>query len=308
MEVEDELEVWSLSPWRFISILWLADDHTPSEELASAVIDFDLYRYTNMILDQDYVKEAFQRVPTVSKLIDHWNRITSRRSDGDHIFLEGHLGLKYNFRLGLAGLYWELFLPLRLLTGELLYLQDMCDPTKITSKNDSMQLGCNQLSQFFEGDWLVILPKDGKNRNPSLSRLGCIAFFGVRPPPGISFDQKELFHFVFDVTEKINGGLPPIVKVLPHGELERATREFSGNAFQICVVSSQQRARFAEEVRTVRSHGGIYTLEFRDLVVKILTDTPNTTLQPDDTDDAGESSSQGVAVSRLFRAFSRRSS
>ncbi|KAJ8089346.1 hypothetical protein PM082_014594 [Marasmius tenuissimus] len=327
-ELEDELEMWSLKPWRFISDLWLADDYTPSEELVSAIIDFNLYEYLNMILDQyvtiplsfvseityisrNYAKKAFRGVPVRSKVIKFWNQFTSRKNSSgeDRInSLEVRAGLNANGIWGLA-IYWELFYRLRLLTRELLYLQDMCNSSKFTSKNDSMQLYCSHLSQFFEGDWSVILPSNGSNRKTSLARLGCVAFFSVRPPPGVkTFTSDEHFNFLFEVTAMFNLRITPtlIMKVLPHRELERARREFSGGAFQICLVNSQQRARFAEEVKAAWSPGDLFTSEFRDLVVKILTDAPTTAPQPNNIDDTGESGTKGAAVSQLFRAFSWR--
>ncbi|KAK1220777.1 hypothetical protein PQX77_016425 [Marasmius sp. AFHP31] len=49
-----QLELWCLNPWSFVEALLTssAKNYTPSEELISAIVDFDMYGYMNMILDQ----------------------------------------------------------------------------------------------------------------------------------------------------------------------------------------------------------------------------------------------------------------
>ncbi|KAL0058068.1 hypothetical protein AAF712_015272 [Marasmius tenuissimus] len=62
MELSDptnHLELWSLNAWTFVRALGplkpSANNYTPSEKLINAIINFDLYGYVNMLLDQFFL-------------------------------------------------------------------------------------------------------------------------------------------------------------------------------------------------------------------------------------------------------------
>ena len=125
----------------------------------------------------------------------------------------------------------------------------------------------HHLPDFFDGDWLVILPKTGRSRiKASLTRLGFIALLGSKSlPEGLRPGPDEEFYDHWWRASCLLCDLSPIenpwsfistLKVLPHVELERASAEFSGDRFSFFLFSMQQRARFGEEAVKVWKDGG----------------------------------------------------
>ncbi|KAK1228253.1 hypothetical protein PQX77_008708 [Marasmius sp. AFHP31] len=301
------LEMWSLNPWSMVEGLLTSSeiDYTPSEELISAVTDFDLYGYSNMILDQEYSKEAFGRLKSSG-----WSSLTSRihtpnrygdlrvrNSDIDRWYNGKHWGFIANRQ----EFFTHLFL---MLINNVIWLQSICNPLKFPDEEiDTRSVHYDHLNQFFEGDWLVVLPKSGKNRKTSLSRLGCIALLASTSlPRGIPHDMAELARLLSPTT-KDHWGIVSTLKILSHREIGRASTEGSGGKLEVCFVSSRQRLQFAEEAaQTIRIEGALSTGTLDGLVVKILT---GTTIKASQTSDAAaEDRSKRASGLRIFRTFS----
>ncbi|KAL0057182.1 hypothetical protein AAF712_016185, partial [Marasmius tenuissimus] len=293
------LEMWSLNPWSTIKLLFR--QYTPSGELVSAVTNFDLYGYLNMVLDKKYSKELFGRFKWSGDL---WRLLISS------IYLihdDGFVGVSDSYvdDSRYQGKRWGPFtVPTHhkffnhLCVGlikNVLHLQDISNSLKMTPREDGgMCSGHDCLHQFFEGDWLVALPKSRRNRRTSSSRLGCIALFAVRSLPwGVPHDAFALATLLSTNTIDSWSIASPL-KILPRGEKGRTPTEVSGNELRVYFVSSRQRIRFGEEVaRTIQNNGGISAVKFDNLVVRILTDTPMETSGPNDVTE--EIRSGGVA-------------
>ncbi|KAJ8089269.1 hypothetical protein PM082_014517 [Marasmius tenuissimus] len=301
------LEMWSLNPWSMVAGLLTSSErnYTPSEELITAITDFDLYGYSNMILDQEYSKEAFGRLKS-----SDWSSLTSRihtpsrygglsvrNSDIDRWYNGKHWGFMANRQ----EFYTHLFF---MLINNVICLQGICNPLKSPGEDSDAHLRYDQLNQFFEGDWLVVLPKSGRNRKISLSRLGCIALLASSSlPRGIPHDMAELARLLSPTTKDHWGIVSPL-KILPHREIARASMEGNGGKFEVCFVSSRQRLQLAEEVaQTIRNEGALSTGTLDNLIVKTLTGTSIKTSQTNY--DAGEGHGKRASGLRIFRAFSR---
>ncbi|KAJ8089333.1 hypothetical protein PM082_014581 [Marasmius tenuissimus] len=171
-------------------------------------------------------------------------------------------------------------------------------------KHDGMDLH----HSYFEDDWLVILPKDKKNKKISLSRLGCIVALGSLPRPNSMPSSLTRFLELFPRTARGSWSIASPLNVLPHAELERATTKFSGDKFEFCLVGRQQRERFAEELSFESTHNDaakqwkrtqIPTAAWGSLL-ETLTSTTIKTPQPN-----GESDSKEAAAPRWLRGLHR---
>ncbi|KAL0058924.1 hypothetical protein AAF712_014367 [Marasmius tenuissimus] len=312
------LELSSLASWYTIDQYFLSatknrpgieDDHTPSEELLSAVVNFNLYAYSNMILDRfvlvplelfdigitytpsKWAKETFRGCQSMN-----WKEYLFPRNDYD-----GELQY-HKHRIGPAAKHREFFHALfRTLLKNMFYIQELY--TKL--KHDGMDLH----HSYFEDDWLAILPKDKKNKKVSLSRLGCIAALGLLPRPTSLPVQPGLFLEVFPRTARDSWSIASPLNVLPHAELERATTKFSGDKFEFCLVGRQQRGQFAEELaKFAPTYEGVGKWKYPpaistavwDSLLKTLTSTTIKIPQPN-----GESDSKEVAAPRWLRGLRR---
>ncbi|KAK1217191.1 hypothetical protein PQX77_020161 [Marasmius sp. AFHP31] len=227
------LELSSLNSWQTIIIPIRPENTTIlSEELLVGAIDFDLYGYSNMMLDIEWAKKAFRGCQSMT-----WKR---------YLLLFGGYrpGLQYHkHRIGPAAKRREFFYYLfMVLLRNLSYIRKGYTDLK----NNGMGLHYN----YFTDDWLVILPKDKENRKISLSRLGCIAALGsLRLPPPSSLPRDvHLSVKLFPQTAIDSWSIASPLYVLPHKELERATTNFSGDNCEFRLVRRQQREQFVEEL------------------------------------------------------------
>ncbi|KAL0062388.1 hypothetical protein AAF712_010734, partial [Marasmius tenuissimus] len=312
MESENQrLELFSLDSWEFVKHFFqpvTVNDrsfqkyYTPSEELLSAVVNFDLYGYSNMILDR------FARVPL--KLFNigiistprEWAKETFRGCQSmkwrECLFPYNDYrdyGLQYHkHHIGPTAKRREFFHALfRTLLKNMFYIQEVYTKLKLVDQHNGMYLH----SSYFEDDWLVILPKDKKNRKVSLSRLGCIAALGSLPWPN-SLDNLEGLLTMFPQTARDSWSIASPLNVLPHAELEQATTKFSRDKFEFCLVGRQQRKQFAKELAKFR-HPAISTAVWGSLL-ETLTSTTIETPQ-----SSGESDSKEVAAPRWLRGLHR---
>ncbi|KAK1229593.1 hypothetical protein PQX77_007337 [Marasmius sp. AFHP31] len=294
IEIKDRiLELTSLTPClairQFLAIRQLlavepaVEIHT---ELASAVTDFDLYGYSHMVLDPEYSKEVFERLGS----IEHFASYLNPRSDSSQLNkldLNHHVTDHHEF-------YDHLFV---IFIHNVICIHDVYSTLKLNPEEGS---GI-RLWQFFNEDWLIALPKNGRHKNTYLTRLGCLALSASSSLPRAILDQvSEPVKLLSLITEnaKLNfesNALP--WKILPHGEIGRATTEVRGDKFEVCLVTLQQRIRFGEEIAQITQNGGIISATIiDDLVVRFLTGTPS---QPKDSvgesrDSVGEGSDSVV--------------
>ncbi|KAK1218651.1 hypothetical protein PQX77_018664 [Marasmius sp. AFHP31] len=300
------LELRSLNPWSLVrGLLTSSEKHyTPSEELVSAVTDFDLYGYLNMILDRECSKKAFERLKSEEY---PWSLLTSciyppsrhggltiRGSDIDRWYYGKHWGRLAAKR---QKFYTHLF---EMLINNVIWLQGICIPLrpKLTPGQDGdTRWRYNYLNPFFEDDWVIVLPKSGKNRKISLLRLGCITLIASGSTQrAVPHDMPELARLLSPIT-KANLGITSTLKILPYTEIEHATiSEGNGDKLEVCFVSSQQRSRFVEEVaRTIQNEGTLLTGVLENVVVSTLTGTPIAISQ----------TSKGTSGLPLFRVIYR---
>ncbi|KAJ8089261.1 hypothetical protein PM082_014509 [Marasmius tenuissimus] len=114
----------------------------------------------------------------------------------------------------------------------------------------------------------------------SLSRLGCLALSTSGSLPRILLDQvsepTNLLSLITENTKNNYGSNTLLLKILPRGEIGRATTEVRGDDYEVCYVSLQQRIRFGEEiVQTAQNGGRITATTIDDLVDRILMGTPS---------------------------------
>ncbi|KAJ8089314.1 hypothetical protein PM082_014562 [Marasmius tenuissimus] len=235
MESENQIpELSSLNSWEIIALCfhcftndrpWMKKYYTPSEELPSAAINFDLYGYSNMILDREWAKETFRGCQSMD-----WKKYLFPYDDYYDLQYHKHcIDPAAKRREFLHALF-------RMLLKNMIYIQKFYTNLK--------RNGMDLHHSYFEDDWLVILPKDKKNRKVSLSRLGCIAALGSLPRPEVLTGRPGWLLIKFPQTARDSWSIASPLNVLPHAELERATTKFSGDKFEFCLVGQQQREQF----------------------------------------------------------------
>ncbi|KAJ8089273.1 hypothetical protein PM082_014521 [Marasmius tenuissimus] len=330
-----QLELWSLNPWSSVEALLTSStkNYTPSEELISAIIDFDVYGYLNMILDQEFMKAALRKVKSADQF---WTNLVSRielkpqespgRDPVPHIERSYHRRQWAEPSYKNRKFYHHMFM---MLVNNLFYLRVICRTLESAPPESSLRLCYSHLCQFFEEDWLVILPsKNRSKRKVSRSHLGSLIL-----PASASLSGTKLAHIVelLTRTTKDYSSTSSTLKVFPHRELQRAEAEIGGDrSFEICSISWQQRKLFAEEaelssrsiVVPVRTTAGgahlpqagfsyselheaqVLTDVFDGLVANILTHTPTELTKPNDTEDSGDEA-EGVALLAPFKILSR---
>ncbi|KAJ8089321.1 hypothetical protein PM082_014569 [Marasmius tenuissimus] len=240
MEPEDQrLKLFSLNSWDPVEYFVryamegevdIDDDDAPSEELLSAVVNFDVYGYLNMLLDSEWAKETFQGCQSMD-----WKNYLYPFDDYHDCGLHYH-----KHRIGPTARRREFFHALfMMLLKNLFYVRKVYNHLK----DDGMGLH----SSYFEDDWLVILPKEEKNKKVSLSHMGCIAALGSLPWPNSLPDDPEPFLKVFPPTARDSWSIASPLSVLPLGELEQATTKFSGDKFEFCLIGRRQREEYAKE-------------------------------------------------------------
>ncbi|KAJ8089340.1 hypothetical protein PM082_014588 [Marasmius tenuissimus] len=327
IEPEDQrLELFSLYPWDTIGILFQPakeeesiawhvahDKYSPSKELLSAVVAFDLYGYLNMILDRFVlVPVLFDSIITytsskwATKTFQGCKSMNWKRclfSDTDYNFRKLHY---HKHLIGSAAKHREfLHCLFKMLLKNVIYIQEVYT---ILKNNGTAH------HSYFEDDWLVILLKDRKDRKISLSRLGCIAVLGILPEPYPTPDHPNSILKIFPQIARDSWSVASLLTVLPHAELEQATTKFSGDKFEFFLVTQQQRAQLAGEfvefiptydniTEELTSPLTIMTTATWDNLLKILTSTLIGTPPPN-----GDSDSKEVVVSRGFRGRFRISS
>ncbi|KAK1223926.1 hypothetical protein PQX77_013184 [Marasmius sp. AFHP31] len=265
------------------------------EEGLSAINNFDLYGHSNMILDSAWAKKTFRGWESMK-----WKEEYSFPFDS-----QIHRNSQYHkHRIGPAAKRREFFNDLFMkLLEDLFYIRKVY----ADSKSDGRTLRYN----YFEDDWLIILPKDKKNRKISLSRLGCIAALGSAPWPDSTVPWAESFLKRFPRAVRDSWSIPSSLNMLPYGDLEQARSKFSGDKFVFCLVRRQQREQFGQElVKSVSTYDEVddtWTLRGRLTIpntvwnnrLKILTSTTSETPQP-----SGERKAVSRASRGLFRIFS----
>ncbi|KAL0058923.1 hypothetical protein AAF712_014366 [Marasmius tenuissimus] len=299
MEPEDwRLELSSLSSWNIVGSVTIErhksgidEDYTPSEELLSAAINFDLYGYLNMILDSKWAKETFRGCQAIN-----WKQYLFPRYDYywyDLEYHKHHIGTAAKRRKFFHALFWTLL-------HNVIYIQKV----SINLKHN----GTGLHHSYFEDDWLVILPKDKKNKKASLSRLGCIAALGSLLQPLTVSHPGELL-IMFPQTARDSWSIASPLNVLPHAELERATTKFNGDKFKFYLVGRQQRKQFAEELakfKVAYSHDGQWKSPpaiTTAVWYSLLNNLTSTTIETPQLN--GESDSKEVAAPRGFRGLFR---
>ncbi|KAK1229594.1 hypothetical protein PQX77_007338 [Marasmius sp. AFHP31] len=175
MEIKDRfLELWSLQPCQVIrQLLTVKPAVKVHTELASAVTDFDLYEYLHMVLDPEYSKEMFKRLGSIKPCSRYLNpssglikldfapflRFTDHRDFFDYLFV--------------------------FFIHNVICMHNVCNTLKLTPEEGR---GI-RLRQFFNEDWLIVLPKHGRHRKMSLTRLGCLALSASCASPRILLDR-----------------------------------------------------------------------------------------------------------------------
>ncbi|KAL0062386.1 hypothetical protein AAF712_010732 [Marasmius tenuissimus] len=321
MEPENQrLELFPLNSWDFVKHFfrpvtdnrpWILEKYySPSEELVSAVINFDLYGYSNMILDRfvlvppklfdigmtstprEWAKGKFRGCQSMN-----WRKCLFPYHDYEDHDLQYH-----KHRIGPAAKRRDFFHALfRTLLKNMFYVQEVYT----NLKHNGMGLH----HSYFEDNWLVILPKDKKNKKVSLSRLGCIAALGSLPRPNSIPSMSYLCLKVLPQTARDSWSIASPLNVLPHAELKQATTNFSGDKFEFCLVGRQQREQFAEELAKfaptlVITKGWKFPTAIStavwDSLLEALTSTTIEIPQPN-----REGDSKQAAAPQRFKGFSR---
>ncbi|KAK1223930.1 hypothetical protein PQX77_013188 [Marasmius sp. AFHP31] len=303
IEPEDwRLDLSSLNSWDTIEVVFRPVDiysMIPSQELLSTVINLDLYEYSNMILDSEWAKKTFRGCQSMN-----WKEYLAPSLDGYRRYKPQY----HKHRIGPAAKRREFFCCLFMTLLNNLFRIRRFIRAHLKSRQPDQSNGGTLRYNFFEDDWLIILPKDEKNRKTSLSRLGCIAALGSTTWPYSMPSHHDAFLKLFPRTARDSWSIASPLKVLPHGDLELAKYKFSGDKFEFCLVRRQQRKWFTEEFAKLIPDDKhldpptISTATF-DNLVKVLT---STTIR--DPQLSEESDNKEVAPSRgvrkLFRFFS----
>ncbi|KAL0578549.1 hypothetical protein V5O48_003450 [Marasmius crinis-equi] len=136
-----QFDLWSIDVWRFVAAVFCLDNLSgaapkPSEELLLAIKDFDMYRYVNMLHDLDYVE------PLLTP--GHWtNRLSTVGIGSDPLVL---------FLSEIIEIQYRVYARCKLATTSL--------PMSTSPREPSLRLAANgSFAQFFEEDWLAVLPK-----------------------------------------------------------------------------------------------------------------------------------------------------
>ncbi|KAJ8089268.1 hypothetical protein PM082_014516 [Marasmius tenuissimus] len=252
MEFSDptnHLELWSLNAWTFVRALGplkpSANNYTPSEKLINAIINFDLYGYVNMLLDQEYMEAPLRRglkLAGTSWTFSEIPHIRLRHQGGSASSIRI---VKITHKLPLEPapptikrrrIFYRLLL---MLGNSILDLRVIYHHLEFSPPENGM---CRDghWRQFLEGDWLIVFPKDKRKRDTSLSRLGSIVLAAAIDYARLS-DVGDMLPLTTVFKSSIYSGL----EVLPDTDLERARTKLG---MDVRLVSLHQRARFAEEV------------------------------------------------------------